>query len=236
VVAAIALLVVGVAYSFSRASYFGALAVIVGYAVRRSVRGLAGAMVCLAGLMPLLPAAVTARLGTVWSSSGLDADSAVRLDLWSSAIRMFDAHPLFGVGYLRFAAQLPAYFTPTGNYDAFLVQFSLLDFPHNTFLTVLAETGIVGAALVLALGVAGWRRGWRAMRAADWAGEGAVLAVVGVGVCSMFGEVLLVPAVLTGFLLVLLAAGGSRADSSAGSRAGSRADSSAGSSAAGGSR
>jgi O-antigen ligase len=146
----------------------------------------------------------------VWSSGGLDADSAVRLDLWSSAIRMFDAHPVFGVGYLHFAAQLPAYFTDTGNYDSFLVRLSLLDFPHNTFLTVIAETGLVGGAGVLALGAAGWRRSWRAMRAADWAGEGAVLAFIGVGMCSVFGEVLLVPAVFIAFLLVVLAADGGR--------------------------
>jgi O-antigen ligase len=121
---------------------------------------------------------------------------------------MFDAHPLFGVGYLHFASQLPQYFTGTGNYDTFLIQFSLLEFPHNTFLTVLAETGLAGGALVLVLGAAGWRRGWRAMRAADWAGEGAVLAFAGVGVCSAFGEVLLVPAVFIAFVVVVLAAGG----------------------------
>jgi O-antigen/teichoic acid export membrane protein/O-antigen ligase len=211
VLAGIVLLVVGVAYSFSRASYFGALAVIVIFAVRRSIRGLVGAAVGLGGLVPLLPAAVGARLGTVWSSSGLDADSAVRLDLWSSAIRMFDAHPLFGVGYLHFAGHLPAYFTGTGNYDTFLIQFSLLEFPHNTYLTVLAETGLVGSVLVLVLGAAGWRAGWRAMRAGDWAGEGAVLAFAGVGVCSAFGEVLLVPAVFIAFVVVVLAAGAARA-------------------------
>jgi O-antigen ligase len=207
VLAAVALLVAGVAYSFSRASYFGAIAVIAVYAARRSVRGLAGAMLAFGALVPLLPAAVTARLGSVWSSSGLDADSAVRLDLWSSALRMFDAHPLFGVGYLRFADQLPAYFTSSGNYDSFLVQLSMVDFAHNTLLTVLAETGLAGGVLVLALGAAGWCRGWRAMRAADWAGEGAVLALVGIAVCSAFGEVLFVPAVLSVFLLVILAAG-----------------------------
>jgi O-antigen/teichoic acid export membrane protein/O-antigen ligase len=210
-VGAIVLLVTGVAYSFSRASYFGTLAVIGIYAVRRSVQGLTRAVIGIGALVLLLPVAVTARLGTVWSSSGLDADSAVRLDLWSSAIRMFDAHPLSGVGYLQFATQLPAYFTATGNYDSFLVQLNLLDFPHNTFLTVLSETGIVGGALALALITAGWRRCWRAMRAADWAGEGAVLAFIGVGVCSLFGEVLLVPAILIAFLLVVLAAGGVRA-------------------------
>jgi len=119
--------------------------------------------------------------------------------------------PVFGVGYLNFAGQLPAYFQSTGNYDSFLVQFSLLDFAHNTFLTILAETGIIGAVLVGALGVTGWRKAWRAMRAADWAGEGAVLAFIGIGVCSVFGEVLLVPAILIGFLLVVLAADGTRA-------------------------
>jgi O-antigen ligase len=203
----VVLLVLGVAYSFSRASYFGAFAVIAAYAIRRSVRGLAWAAAGLGVLIPLLPAAVTARFGTVFSANPADPDSAVRLDLWSSAIRMFDAHPVFGVGYQHFAARLPAYFAATGNYDSFLVQFSMLDYAHNTLLSILAETGIAGGLLILALGAAGWRRGWRAMRAGDWAGEGAVLAFAGVGVCSAFGEVLFVPAVLAVFLLVVLAAG-----------------------------
>lgn len=205
VVAAILLVMAGVAYSFSRASYLGALAVIAVYAVRRSVRGLAGAAIGLCGLLPLLPAAVTARLGTIWSSNGTDPDSAVRLDLWASALRMFDAHPVLGVGYLHFAEHLPAYFLSSGDYDSFLVQFSMLDHAHNTFLTTLAETGAVGALLVLALGATGWHRAWRAMRAADWVGEGAVLAFIGTGVCSAFGEVLLVPAILAMLLLVVLA-------------------------------
>jgi O-antigen ligase len=213
VVVAIVLLVAGVAYSFSRASYFGAFAVIATYAVRRSVRGVAWAGAGLGALLPLLPAAVTARFSTVFSSNPTDPDSAVRLDLWSSAIRMFDAHPLLGVGYQHFAVRLPAYFTATGNYDSFLVQFSMLDYAHNTFLSLLAETGIAGAVLIIALGGIGWRRSWRAMRAADWTGEGAVLAFIGVGVCSLFGEVLFVPAVLAGFLLIVLAAGTARAGS-----------------------
>jgi O-antigen/teichoic acid export membrane protein/O-antigen ligase len=210
VLAAIVLLAVGVAFSFSRASYFGGIAVIVGYAARRSVKGLAGVAAGCGCLVPFLPAAVAARLGSVWSSSGLDTDSAVRLDLWSSALRMFDAHPLFGVGFLNFSNQLPAYFTSSGNYDSFLVQLSLVDFAHNMFLTVIAETGLIGGVLVLALGVAGWRRSWRAMRASDWAGEAAVLALIGVATCSAFGEVLFVPAILAAFLMVMLSAAGAR--------------------------
>jgi O-antigen/teichoic acid export membrane protein/O-antigen ligase len=214
-VVAIAALALGIAYSFSRASYFGAIAVVIVYALRRSVRGLIGLAIGVACLAPVLPAAVTARFGTILGSGGLDADSAVRLDLWSSALRMFDAHPLFGVGYLNFAAQLPYYFRATGNYDVSYIQFPLLEYAHNTFLTVLSQTGLIGATAVGALVVLAWRRAWRAMRSGDWAGEAALLAMIGVGVCSIFGEVLLVPAILCGFMLVILATRGGPAQAPA---------------------
>ncbi|HEX9355133.1 MAG TPA: O-antigen ligase family protein, partial [Streptosporangiaceae bacterium] len=206
-VSAIAAVAIGVAYSFSRASYFGAIAVMAVFALRRSVRGLLGATLGIGCLVPFLPSAVLARFGTVWSSTGLDASSAVRFDLWASALRMFSSHPFFGVGYLDFAQQLPAFYADTGNYEQSLVQFSSLDFAHSTYLTVLAETGLVGAVLVTALIVGGWRRARLCARAGEWVGEAAMLAVVGVGVCSAFGEVLLLPAVLAGFLLVVLAGG-----------------------------
>ena len=208
--AAIAALVIGIAYSFSRSAYFGALAVIALFAARRSIRGLACAVLAIGCLVPVLPAAVSARLGTVWSSSGLDVSSALRLDLWGSALRMFDAHPIFGVGYLNFASQLSSYYINSGNYDTFVIQFPLLDFAHNTYLTVLAETGLVGALLVGGLMVMGWRRAWVAARSGNWTGEGAVLGLVGVGICSIFGEVLLVSPILAAFLLMVLAADGTR--------------------------
>jgi O-antigen/teichoic acid export membrane protein/O-antigen ligase len=209
--AAIVALALGIAYSYSRAAYLGVLAMVAVFALRRSVRSLIGLAVTLTCLIPLLPTTVTARLGTIWGTSGLDADSAVRLDLWSSALRMFEAHPLFGVGYLNFAPQIPDYYINTGNYDTFLIQFSQLDFAHNIYLTVLAETGLFGAVLVGALILVGSRRAWSAARSGDWGGESALLVGVGVGVCSVFGEVLLVPPILAAFLLVVLAARRSKA-------------------------
>lgn len=204
--AGIAVLALGVAFSFSRSAYFGALAMVAAFAVRRSLRGLLGTAAGIGCLLLILPTAVTARISTVWSSSGLDSSSSLRLDLWASALRMIDAHPILGVGYLNFAAQLPVYYTDGGGYDVSVVQFSSLEFAHNTYLTVLAEFGLVGALLVGALIVAGWRRTWSAMRSGDWAGEAGLLAFVGVGVCSGFGEPLFIPAFFAAFLLVILAA------------------------------
>lgn len=202
----IAAVTAGIAFSFSRSSYFGAMAVIALFAIRRSIRGLIGAAVVLACATPLLPAAVMTRLGTVWSSNGLDISSAARLDLWTSAVRMFTAHPLFGIGYLNFSTALPSYFTDTGTYPIADIVFSQLDFAHNSYLSILAETGIVGGLLVGTLIVTGWRRAWSAARDGDWAGESALLAFAGVGVCSLFGEPIFVPAVLAGFLFVILTA------------------------------
>jgi O-antigen/teichoic acid export membrane protein/O-antigen ligase len=202
---AIPALVAGIGYSFSRSAYFGAMTVIALFALRRSIKGLACAGAAAGCVAAVLPSAVRARLGTVWNSSGLDVSSALRVDLWSSALRMFDAHPAFGVGYLNFATDLPAYYVNTGTYDTFIIQFSQLDFAHNTYLTVLAETGLAGAVLVGVLIAIALRRAWPAARSGDWAGEAALLAMAGVGVCSFFGEVLLVPPILTVFLLAVLA-------------------------------
>jgi O-antigen/teichoic acid export membrane protein/O-antigen ligase len=202
-------LIIGTEYSLSRSAYFGTLAVFVVFALRRSLRGLAVTVVAAACLVTVLPAAVLARVSTLWNSNGLDTSSAVRLDLWTAALHMFAKQPLFGVGYLNFSSQLPIYYTDSGNYAVSQLQFASLYFAHNTYLTILAETGVVGAILVGVLITLAWRRAWSATRPglekASWTGECAVLAFAGVGTCSVFGEPLLVPAVLAGFLLPIMA-------------------------------
>ncbi len=209
--AGVVVLVVGVAYSLSRAAYLAGIAVIAIYAARRSLRGVLALSVGAACLLPLLPAAIAARFDSIVGGAP-DVSSAVRLDLWSSALRMFEAHPAFGVGYLNFANQLPAYYQATGDYEVMLLQFPLLHFAHNTYLTVLSQTGLVGAVGIGSLVVLGVRRAWCAARSGDPAGEVALLALVGAGVCSLFGEVLLVPPLLAGLMLIVLAAKPAPAD------------------------
>ncbi|MCF1645400.1 O-antigen ligase family protein [Streptomyces indiaensis] len=202
--AGVVVLALGVAYSLSRAAYLAGIAVIVLYAARRSLRGVLATSVGAACLLPLLPAAIAARFDSILGGAP-DVNSAVRLDLWSSALRMFEAHPALGVGYLNFAHQLPAYYQATGDYEVMLLQFPLLHFAHNTYLTVLSQTGLVGTLGIGSLVVFGLRRAWRATRTGDPAGEAALLAMVGAGVCSLFGEVLLVPPLLAGLMLIVLA-------------------------------
>jgi hypothetical protein len=70
---------------------------------------------------------------------------------------------------------------------------------------VLSQTGLIGALLVGAMIVMGWRQAWSAARIGNWVGESSLLAFIGVGICSAFGEPLFEPAVLAAFLLVVLA-------------------------------
>jgi O-antigen ligase/O-antigen/teichoic acid export membrane protein len=205
VLAATAALLTGVAYSFSRSAYLGALAVLALFAVRRTLRGLLAAVVAAACLLPLAPAAVLARAGTIWAGSSLDFSSATRLDLWGSAFRMFIHDPVLGVGYLHFGSILPAYYQNSSPYDTTILDISGFSYAHNTFLTILSQTGLAGASLIGALVLIGWRRAWAGMRQGDWASEGAILAFTGTAVCSVFGEPLFETAFLAAFLLVISA-------------------------------
>lgn len=89
----------------------------------------------------LLPGTVHQRFAAFGQS---DSNAYSRLAIWEAGLKIFIAHPLFGVG--------------VGNYD----QFSATYFPqgtgyqeaqaaHNIIVGALAETGIVGTALLLTM-------------------------------------------------------------------------------------
>jgi hypothetical protein len=85
--------------------------------------------------------------------SGDDAGYRVRLWIWDGAARMIEDHAAFGVGLGNFQYHSPAYLGealwargPGGHYFNRLHTLHA----HSDYLEVLAETGIVGACLLLA--------------------------------------------------------------------------------------
>jgi len=113
--------------------------------------------------------------------------SSGRSDLWTVALREYDAHPLNGVGGGNFVAAKPAYATETVN----LTRLDrVVDDPvvaHNTFLEILAELGVVGLGLfavialgALVIGLHGIRRLGRAgFTDAALLGRGVLIATIG---------------------------------------------------------
>lgn len=97
--------------------------------------------------------------------------TAERLAHWLAGLRMFQAHPLLGVG--------------AGNYNAAYAQFGLPDWPeplgqaHNYYINVAAETGLLGLVAFLALVAVMLYLGWRVAHAAVLAKEAARALALG---------------------------------------------------------
>jgi O-antigen ligase len=94
-----------------------------------------------------------------------------RLDIWRTAWRMFEAHPVNGVGVRDFRYAYP-HFAPAD--DHFLTQENCgvgagACHPHQLLLEIASETGVVGLALWFAgfvLALRAWRRAGSAARRA----------------------------------------------------------------------
>jgi O-antigen ligase len=127
--------------TFSRQAYVIAVLALLLIAMRRSL-----VIACLTGALMIaavgfLPESVTERVEETGQSDAvgaehLDVSSASRLDIWNGALGMLQAHPT-GVGLNRFKHYIGD-FSAWSGYDA-----------HNNYLLVLAETGPLGAAVLL---------------------------------------------------------------------------------------
>jgi len=101
------------------------------------------------------------------ASQGLDLALSGRMDIWRTALRMYEAHPVNGVGVRDFRYVYPQ-FAPPG--DHFLSDEACgvgqgACHPHQIVLEVLDDTGTIGLALWL-IGVAMALRAWRRADAA----------------------------------------------------------------------
>jgi len=98
-------------------------------------------IVALSVLAPGLRNSVQPVVDRIVSAQDLESQAHVRrYFLWSQAVTFFDANPLFGVG--------------RGNYRIIVAkdrEMRLAKTPHNTFLGILAETGLLGLILFLAI-------------------------------------------------------------------------------------
>ena len=74
-----------------------------------------------------------------------DASAKARLAYWGNALKMSQANPLLGIGLGNYRIESIPYEKTTEN------DFTVSLDPHNDFLEVLAETGIVNAILYLSL-------------------------------------------------------------------------------------
>jgi O-antigen ligase len=153
------------------------------------------AITLLAGVMLfayLDPGWVAKRLGSLAHTDGAWAEWAgSRKVMALDALRMWRDHPILGVGLGDFGTAYPRYQSYPSN--------EWVDHAHNDYIEALAETGLVGALLILSalalflrLAFQDW---WRPIRSqASWIRLGATIGCCGLLVHSLCDFNLHVPA------------------------------------------
>ncbi len=120
----------------------------------------------------------------VSATPGHASGDLLRTDLWRGALQITTEHPLLGVGPGEFGRAYRLDRDPT-------YVDNRLGTAHNFYLNTLAETGIVGAAVAVALGIALIWRWWHLWQGAETSTRrmhlaGAFAALVGFGAQSFF--------------------------------------------------
>lgn len=88
----------------------------------------------------LLPAAEKARFTT----AGTDNTSVQRLEYWRAGIGMIEHHPILGVGYFNFSPLFAVH-------DPNELVHGTAELPHNIFIQVGTDAGLIGLAIFLIL-------------------------------------------------------------------------------------
>ncbi len=147
VVAAIAVLWLGLLISFSQSSFAALLVAVVGAAfVAWRWRALVAVAVAVAVLAGIAVSAPTLRHSIQHhTSSGLNSATSGRFSLVANGVRIAQAHPLTGVGVGGFKR---AYAERVQRFKSKAPKTAA---SHNTPVTVAAEAGLVGLALFVAL-------------------------------------------------------------------------------------
>jgi O-antigen ligase len=117
---------------------------------------------------------VTARLSTISASKHSELSNDIRFKINRDSLHMFAKRPILGWGLGTFETVYP-------QFRSFYTDL-LVDKAHNDYLQLLAETGVVGFAIMIWFLVVGFRTAWPKIR--QWPsnvnGSVALVAVVGI--------------------------------------------------------
>jgi len=149
----------------------------------------ASATLALVALLCVLPAESRDRVLTLTGVT-TEQSGSYRLAVWRDTLRLVGSSPWLGSGFGAYQDALPRFKTAAGHLA--------VEHAENDHLELLAETGLVGVFLVLALVVLVLARGLRgaasaSQRLARGLATGAVAGLVAVGVHSAFDFNLRIP-------------------------------------------
>jgi O-antigen ligase len=190
---AIPLLVLGLAATQSRGGMVSALVAIVAALVVAKGRRVHVTFAILA-IAAIGAFALATTPGALERVTNLDNGGNGRTELWTMAWKMTGDYPVAGVGLNQFRDHSADYVREPGNLENAELIVESPHIVHNVYLQLLAEAGIVGLVLFLAVAIMSLVASIRALRLAREAGrrdltslaEGIVVAQVGMLAAAFF--------------------------------------------------
>jgi O-antigen ligase len=184
--AATAGLALALAATESRGGVIGAAAALVAAVIlargHRAQTAVVGVFVIAA-----VGAFLLATPGALERTTSFNAGGDGRTELWLVASRMSEDHPVAGVGIANFPFESHKYVREPGNLSFVRL---IVDEPlvaHNIYLQQLAETGLVGLALLMCVIVACLASALRAARRFDELGDSPLAALARAAAVAMVG-------------------------------------------------
>lgn len=180
---ALAIITLAAIFTYSRGGAI-ALALVLLFALvhkRVSLKYLLIGLLAFAPLTFVVPAEFSGRLGTLTqltatpeegaSTEGEDSSFRHRQMLMAAAREMFEDHPVLGVGAGNYADNFNEYGIRLGMTQRSFDNFGEPQFPHELYLEVAAETGIVGLIAFISIVVGTFTSLWLAYRGFAGAGS-----------------------------------------------------------------
>jgi O-antigen ligase len=125
--------------------------------------------------------------GALQRVTAFNAGGDGRAELWTVAWRMAGDHPVAGVGLASFQADAKGYVREPGTLQFVRLVVDQPHVAHNLYLQQLAETGVVGLALLAAIIAASFGAATRAARRFDELGDPALAALARASLVATIG-------------------------------------------------
>jgi probable O-glycosylation ligase (exosortase A-associated) len=124
--------------------------------VKQRVRVLAGLVVLVVLIYPWVPNSYFDRIESIFAEEQeQDASAASRYVLWQIALRIWQDHPITGVGLQNFSPVKETYIDKVGDIvtseEMYRLIFNRQRHPHGLYPGMMAEAGLIGASLYLTL-------------------------------------------------------------------------------------
>jgi len=166
-------------FSYSRGAYLAVLAVLVVYGLINKRLLLAVVVALVFTWQAVLPQTVVERITMTETPEGqLESSAAERVELWEHAKKIFEEHPVFGIGFNGFGYTLPG---------------ARLTDTHNFYLKTASEQGVIGLILLGLILSRAFTSGWQLYRGGrttfhQGLGLGFIGCVTAMVVSNIFGD------------------------------------------------